>query len=531
VTTLTGFGRIARFILRRDRVRLMVWVVAITLITLASAASLPAVYPTQRSVEGYVQLFGDNPALIAFAGPGYGFDDPNLGLVLVNETQLNAMIALALMSIFLVTRNTRAEEESERADLVRASVVGRHAPAASAATVIGGANLLVGLLCALGFIALDYEVTGSLALAGSLTCAGLVFAGIAAVAAQLTSTGRAALGIASSVLGVAFAVRAIGDVAGNGLSWLSPIGWAQATQAYADERWWVLGLCLAAFIGLLQGAFWLSTRRDLGAGILPQRLGSAHADRWMTRPVGFAFRLQRGALLGWAVALFLMGFLYGSIANDIEQLIEENAFAAEMFSAQGGASLTDQFLAVAVAQLALVAGACGIATALRLATEEAAGRAEPILAGPTPRSTWVGSHVVMAAAGSLVALVAAGFGAGLSYALVIGDPGQIPRLIGSALVTYPAVLVLTGVAVIFFGAFPSIAGAAWAALAVAFVTGYFGDLFKFPDWVRRISPFEHIPGLPAEDLAFLPPLLVAIVAAALIAFGARAFRVRDLRAD
>jgi ABC-2 type transport system permease protein len=531
VTTLTGFGRFARFVLRRDRVRLLVWVVAITLMTLASAASLPAVYPTQPSLDGYVQLFGNNPALIAFAGPGYGFDDPNLGLVLVNETQLNAMIALGLMSIFLVTRNTRAEEESERADLVRASVVGRHAPAASAAAVIGGANLLVGLLCGLGFIALDYEFTGSLALASSLTCAGLLFAGIAALAAQLTSSGRATLGIASSVLGVAFAIRAIGDVADNGLSWLSPIGWAQAIQAYADERWWVLGLCLAAFVGLLLGAFWLSTRRDLGAGILPQRLGSAHAERWMTRPVGFAFRLQRGALLGWTVALFLMGFLYGSIANDLEQMLEENPFAAEMFSAQAGASLTDQFLATGMTQLALIAGACGIATALRLATEEAAGRAEPILAGPMPRSRWAGSHVLMAAAGSLVGLVAAGFGAGLAYALVIGDPGQIPRLIGSALVNYPGVLVLTGVAVVFFGAFPAIARVAWAALAVAFVTGFFGDLFKFPDWVRWISPFEHTPGLPAEDLAFLPLLLLLIVAAALIAFGARAFRVRDLRTD
>jgi ABC-2 type transport system permease protein len=509
----------------------MVWVVAITVMTLASAASLPAIYPTQRAVEGYVQLFGDNPTLVAFAGPGYGFDDPSLGLVLVNETQLNAMIALALMSIFLVNRNTRAEEESERADLVRASVVGRHAPAAAAAAIVGGANILIGLLCALGFIALDYEVAGSLALAGSLTCAGLVFAGIAAVAAQLTSSGRATLGLASGVLGVAFAIRAIGDVADNGLSWLSPIGWAQAVRAYADERWWALGLCLVAFVGLLLGAFWLSTRRDLGAGILPQRLGRAHADRWMTTPVGFAFRLQRGALLGWAVALFLMGFLYGSIANDIEQMIEENPVAAEMFTAQTGASLTDQFLAVALAQLALMAAACGIAATLRLATEESTGRAEPILAGPTPRTRWASSHVLVAAAGSLFALLAAGFGAGLSYALVIGEAGQIPRLVGSALVIYPGVLVLTGVAVALFGAFPAVARTAWAALAVVFVTGYLGDLFKFPDWVRWISPFEHIPALPAEGFAVLPLLLLSLVAAALIAVGTGAFSARDLRTD
>src|SRR5688572_15935333 len=139
MTTLTGVGRLIRSILRRDRVRLLVWTVAITGMTLGSAAGLPAIYKDQAAIDNYVDLFGDNPALIAFAGPGYGFDAPNLGLVLVNETQLFAMIALALMSIFLVNRHTRAEEESERADLIRGSVVGRHAPAAAAGVVIGGA--------------------------------------------------------------------------------------------------------------------------------------------------------------------------------------------------------------------------------------------------------------------------------------------------------------------------------------------------------------------------------------------------------
>jgi hypothetical protein len=129
MTTLTGVGRLIRFILRRDRVRLTVWIVAISGMTLASAGSLPSIYPDQAAVESYVALFGNNPALIAFAGPGYRFENPDLGLVLINETQLNGIIALALMSIFLVNRHTRAEEESERAELVRSNVVGRHAPA------------------------------------------------------------------------------------------------------------------------------------------------------------------------------------------------------------------------------------------------------------------------------------------------------------------------------------------------------------------------------------------------------------------
>ena len=87
-----------------------------------------------------MRLFGDNPALIVFAGPGYGFDDPNIGVILVNETQLWGMVIVALMSIFMVNRHTRAEEESERLDLVRANVVGRHAPTAASTIVIAGSE-------------------------------------------------------------------------------------------------------------------------------------------------------------------------------------------------------------------------------------------------------------------------------------------------------------------------------------------------------------------------------------------------------
>ena len=531
MSTLTGFRRIVRLILRLDRIRLAVWIVAVTAITVGSAASLPAVYPDQKAIDVYVTLFGDNPALVAFAGPGYGFDDPNLGLVLVNETQLNAMIALALMSIFLVTRHTRAEEESERADLLRSNVVGRHAPATAALAVVGGANVLVGICCAAGFIALDYEVTGSLALAASITAVGLLFAGIAAVAAQLTVTGRATLGIASAVLGASFAIRAIGDVADNGLSWLSPIGWAQAVQAYAGERWWALGICLIGSLALLATAARLSTIRDLGSGMLAQRLGAARAERWLTTPLGFAFRLQRGALLGWAIALLLLGFVYGSIAKDIEKMIEGNEFAAEMFAAQGGAAITDQYLAAAVGQLALIAGACAIASTLRLATEEGAGRAEPLLAGSLARWRWMSTHVSMAAAGSLAALLVAGLGTGLSYALVIGDAGQIARVTGAALANYSAVVVLIGVAAACFGALPGMARAAWAALGISFVVGFFGDLFRLPAWTRWISPFEHVPNLPAEDPNALPLLLLVVTGLGLIALGTWSFERRDLRAD
>jgi ABC-2 type transport system permease protein len=530
VSTLAGTGRLVRLILRRDRVRLPLWLVGLGGVILASAASLPPVYPDQAAIDQYVALFGDNPALVAFAGPGYGFDDPNIGVILVNETQLWACLGLALMSIFLLNRHTRAEEDDERTDLLRSSVVGRHAPTAAAVAVVGAANVGLGAVLALGFVALDYPAVGSIALAASMAACGLAFTGVAAVAAQLAGSGRATLGLASAALGIAFLVRALGDIGDNRVRWLSPIGWAMGVRAFAGERWWPLAGCLVLAVGLVVGAFWLSRRRDPGAGMLPTRPGPARADRGLLRPLGLALRLQRGPVIGWSVGLFVTGVVYGSIGEDIEQMIEDNPAFADILAQAGGASLTDSFFAAALLQLGLLGSGYAISAVLRPRTEENAGRAESLLAGPVSRTRWAGGHLAVALAGTVLVLASGGFGTGLAYAAVSSDAGQVARLTAASLVALPAVLVLGGVAVALFGWLPRLALAAWGALAVAVGVGFFGELLRLPAWARGISPFHHLPAVPAEDLGVLPLVVVTALAAVLVATGLWGLRRRDVGA-
>jgi ABC-2 type transport system permease protein len=251
----------------------------------------------------------------------------------------------------------------------------------------------------------------------------------------------------------------------------------------------------------------------------------------MTRPLGLAFRLQRGALLGWTVALFFMGYIYGSIANDIQQMLDENPLMEEMFRRSGAASLTDAFFAEGILQLALMASGFAIASTLRLISEESAGRAEPILAGPTRRTTWAFSHLAIAVVGTLVTVTAAGLGLGISYAIIVNDAGQVPRLVGAALVSTPAVLVLVGIAIALFGALPAAARWAWAALGVVVIVGAFGEILQLPQWTRRVSPFEHVPGVPAEDLAVLPIVVLTLIAGALVGYGLWSLSRRDLRTE
>ena len=84
-----------------------------------------------------------NPAAVLLSGPGYGLDDYTLGAMVANEVALAVMVAAAIMSIQLVVRNTRAEEESGRAELVRAGVVGRRAALTAALLETALANAAI----------------------------------------------------------------------------------------------------------------------------------------------------------------------------------------------------------------------------------------------------------------------------------------------------------------------------------------------------------------------------------------------------
>lgn len=529
MTALTASGRLIRLVLRRDRLRLALWTGGLVALVVVSGVSLLDVYPDAAAIRSYVEVVGGNPALAAFSGPGYGFDDPNIGVVLVNETQVFGCLGTALMSIFLIVRHTRAEEDVERTDLLRSGVVGRHATTTAAVVVVAAANIGIGVLAALGFVAAGYPVAGSLALAGSLAAVGLVFAGVATVTSQVAGSSRAAIGGATTLLGVAFVVRAVGDVGDSWLSWLSPIGWGQAVRAFAGERWWTLALCVVVAALLVLVAFWLSARRDLGTGLRAAAAGPVRGSRTVRSPLGLAWRMQRGAVLGWTIGLLLTGAAFGSIGEDVDRLFTDNPALADFYARLDGVSLTDTYLSSSLVMLALLAGGFAVAAVLHLRTEEAAGRVESLLAAPVARSRWAAGTLTVAIVGTVAAIVAGGLGMGIAYAVVSGDGSQVLRLAGASLVTVPGILVLAGLTMLLVGLVPAAALAAWAALTGMVLVGYFGDVLQLPDWVRDLSPLTHLPQVPAEPVAVGPIVAWLGVAVAFVAVGLWGLRRRDLR--
>lgn len=528
---LAGTGTLIRFALRRDRVRIPAWIAALALVGLSTVAKLEGLYPDAADRASVAKTMG-SPAALAMTGPRHYLEGGyNLGAMLSHQVIGFYGVLAALMAVLTVVRHTRTEEETGRAELLRSTVVGRHAALTAALTVAVTASLLLGGLLALGLGASGIDGVsweGSLLYGAVFAGLGTVFAGVAAVTAQITEHARAASGAALAVIGLAYVLRAAGDVGDGTLSWFSPIGWGQRSYPFVDDLWWPLLPLLATAVVACGAGYVLSSRRDVGQGLRPPRPGRRTASAALVRPFGFALRLHRGTLAGFGAGVFLLGTMYGAILGDVDDMLKDVDMMDEALARAGGASFVESFAAVVMIVNAVIAAVYVVMAALRTRAEESAGRAEPLLATGLSRTGWAWSHLSVTLVGGTVTLALAGLGFGVAGAASTGDGGLVLSLTGAALAYAPALWVTAGVAAVLFGWLPGAAAAAWLVPVYAFLVGYLGQILQFPDWLNDVSPFGHVPQLPAQEMDWTPLAVLTAIAAALIAVGLAGFRRRDL---
>ncbi len=525
---MTGTGKLIRLILRRDRLMMPLWIGFLCLVLISFPSSLRKVFATAAERQQYA----DNGGFVALYGQLSG---SSLGEFVTWRAGFMPVI-VGLISLITVIRHTRVEEETGRRELLGATAVGRHAGLAAALAATFGANLVLALLAALSMTSQDLPNTGSIAFGLELAAAGWVFGAVGGVAAQVTASAAGARAIATTVLGAAYLLRVAGDISGRAggdlawLAWLSPIGWAHRIQPYGGEHWWVLTL-VAGLTGVLATtAIALSARRDVGAGLLPPRLGPAVAASGLRTPLALAWRLQRSLLAGWTAGFAVLGAVFGGLAKGIGDTQQENPTLRDIFARMGGRTgLIDAYLAGIMGIVGLIAAAYAIQATLKLQQEETSGRAEPVLATAVGRLRWAASHLTFSVLGPAIALVTAGLAIALTYGLDSGNTGhELPRLLGAAVIQLPAVWMLAGLAVALFGVLPRLAQASWGALAACLLFLMVGAAMQLNHWLLDISPFSHIPKAPGAAVSATPLVWLTATAAALAATGLTGLRRRDV---
>lgn len=526
---LTGVGMLLKLWLRRDRVMMPAWIYGLTALVSSTVYSLKHEYDTPSALASFARGINDNPSMRALYGPV--LNDQTVAGVSAWRVGSTGSAMVAVMCVLLVVRHTRAEEETGRLELVGAASVGRRAPLTAALLTAVTAAGTLAAIAALVMILFGLPVAGSVAFGLSWFGAGLVFAGVAALTAQVAETSRLANGLALAVLAAAYLVRAVADAgSAHWLSWLSPIGWAQRVRPCADEQWAVLLLPLAAFALLVAAAYALTERRDLGAGVLASSLGPAQAAPSLRGPLTLAWRLQRGALLGWGAGFLLYGLAIGGVVDGVDDLVNGSDAVLDDIRKMGGQQdIADAFLATAMGLMALFTGAYAVQSVLRMRAEESGGRLEPVLATAVGRTRWAVANLAVTVAGTVVLLALTGLGVGVVHGARSGDlDGLLPRDLGAALAQLPSVWVIAAATVLLFGVLPRASAAGWGVLTVCLLLGQVGPLLNLPQAVMDVSPFTHTPKLPGGDADPLPLIGLTATAAALTAAGLVAFRRRDV---
>ncbi|MEH0556901.1 ABC transporter permease [Streptomyces sp. B21-101] len=517
---LAGTGTLLRFALRRDRLLIPVWVAVTALMVLSMPTSLEGLYDTPAARADLLRQMDANSSLRALIGPVF---DDSIGALTAWRVGVYAAALAAVTSLLVVVRHTRDEEESGRQELIASGMVGRRASLTAALLAAAVANAALGLLVTAGLA--GRGAAGAVAFGLGLAGAGMLFATTAAIVAQLTQSARLARGLTAAALGAAFVLRAAGDSAtddgSSPLTWLSPLGWLENLRAFADERWWVLGLFAAAILAQGALAYGLAGRRDVGMSFLPTlpgpptgRLGSAFSLAW---------RLQRGGVLGWSVGFLLAGVVYGGLTEGAADLVGDNDRAREIIERMGGQSgLTNAFLASMIGMLGLIASLFVVASVLRLHGEETSGRAEPVLANAVGRLRWAAGHLAIAFGGAALIMLLAGLGFAAGYGR------QTLPVLGACLVQLPAVWTVGALTVVLYGWAPRLAPAGWGVAAAILLLGWIGPALNAPSAILDLSPFAHLPKLPGGEMEWGPVLVLLLSALALTATGLTGLRRRDL---
>jgi len=523
-----GLGAALRLVVRRNRVRLVTWVYVVVGLFAYVAVYYRSIFDTQAALDDFARV-SDTPAIKALTGLAAAPD--TLGGAVWTKIWMTCALCLMFGVVFLVTRSGRADEELGRTELLRAHMLGIHASSTASWLV----NATLCLVCGVGvavasmLLGLDPDgagVTGSLVIGASIAGVGAVALGVAAVANQVATTSRGANLIGASVVGAFYVLRMVGDLGDGRLTWVSPIGWGQEMQPWGANRWWVLALLLGLTIVLHLVALRLEARRDLGAGLVADRPGPAHAPERWARPLGLSLRLQRGPIIGWSVAVLLSALLFGSVVDAMTSLLDDAS--STMTDVIGGTGV-DDLVALLVELVALVVSVFAVQTALTLRTDEAAGMAELQLAGAVPRVRWALDRLAIPAVGSALLLVVSGALLGWSYGASTGSGGHVGQLALAALAYWPAVMVLVGLAVALFGWVPRAAVAAtWVVVGAMWVVVVVGPALQLPAWLVDALPFAATPAQPAEAFTWVPVLVLAAVAGVLAWLGVDKFRRRDV---
>lgn len=530
--SISGLKTVILFILKRDRWSILIWTVLLAVFTLYVAMAMPVIYPDETNAQMIVDTL-KNPAMAAMFGPYFGQEGVyDLGAVFSTEMLMMSMAIVATMAILAVNRHTRKDEEAGRLEMVRSFPVGKATVLTATIIVYTIVSLIVGFVSGLALYAAGLEgvgFEGAMLFGMNFAIAGIFFAALTSVFAQLSQTSRTVLGYAFAYLGAAYILRALGDINNSWLSFFPPFGTLLQTKTLVENNWWPVIAVSALSVVIAYIGIQLNRIRDLDASFIPTKKGRKKASAYLNSIFMLALRNQRTTLISWIVAMFVLGASYGSILGNIEEFFSSNDLYQQLISGIGGnGTMVDRFIVMLYAVIAIVSVIPTVQVIIKLRREEWQGRIEPVLARSVSRTRMLFEYLILSLTISAVTTFSGIAGLYAAGSQVVASPLNFGDMLLAVFAYLPAAWVFISVAVLLLGFVPGLIKIVWAYLGFGFATIYFGGILQLPDWVVKLSPFGYVQKLPLENYSLLSGLVLIIAFIILTFAGACSYRVRNI---
>jgi len=428
----------------------------------------------------------------------------------------------------------RADEDTGRAELVLAGIIGRCSGYLAAVGAVAAGIVLLWVAAFAGSVAGGVAVGGSAYLALAVVSPAPVFVGVGAIASQLAPTRRVALELGGAVAGLALLLRVIADTSNGAgwLRWLTPLGWAEELRPFTGAMPLVLLLPVVVSVVLLVVAARMYLARDIGSGLLAARDTAPPRLRLLSSPTQQALRAERASLLVWLASVGVFAAVVGVISDSISSAGISKQLDQTLSKLGSGSVLTPKgYMGFSFLFFVLVVSlfVCSQIAAAR--HEQAEQRLETLLALPVARRRWLGGRLALAVGAAAAISLSAGLLA-WAGARSQGVSVSLGAMLGAGANCLPVAVLFLGLAALAYAAVPrEAAGVAYGLVAVAFLWQLFGALLGAPKWLVEVTPFAHVGLVPAQPFD-------AAGAAVMIALGAPCavgaiwlFERRDLSAE
>jgi len=533
---LYNTGVLFKTLIKRDWFKLVFWILGM-LAFAASGAGKMEVASNPATASTLYTMFVKNPAMVGLFGPTPINNPTNysLGPIFGQTMTLITGLTFAIISIIYVVNRSRKEEDDGITELFRSYSIGKLANTTALVMELLLLNLIMAVLLALSIevqnVAGLNHLESNFLFAFTTSAQGFLWGMFALLFGQIFSEASTTKGMTFGLLGLLYIVRMLTDVTNLSIGWFNPLSWTYLAFPYVKghENWLAVFLTFLLAFLILGISYILELKRDVGVGYLPERKARLHGKKGHFGFPGLVLNLEKKMIIGWLLASFVLGLVYGSMFGQMDQFISSNKTVKELFvgNETAASAIRGNFMVTLFSILSILIAAFGVILLTKMVSEERKNRLEALYALPLSRLKVYSTYLLIAILSVILAQFLSLFGIFIEQ---LGNKNALSFLgiMKSGMIWLVAVIFVLAILSLLLGLVPRLAELIWVYLAFLLFMTYLGKLLSLPKWLENLSIYNYIPKLPVEKMNLPTVLFILILSVFLVLLGFGAYRRRDL---